>query len=363
MNGKYIKYTSNLTQPASLVKMNKNSIVLPIKTDDILKAHEAHGNDFLIFDLENIREYKDLAQYIGFKIKLADRTVKPIKYWNINGNAIKIASGAKKPEMRKYEQMCIAVSESDEQENDNIKALKLICEAFEHNFNDMFEKGILSKKKLADKKKKALGTVKLDDGTEVVSVKLLSDNLKTPMQKVANSKEETDENGDPIEINLEKPLFWISIPKQKYFKDGKKPEEVQFEDKCYEESGKPIYIHKYQAEFYDMEDFTVDTNGSKLKRIYKKLDHVDNTNIQHYLTRGTSMIGPIRLEMVSTGTITKLDIMMTGRTYLKIAEVKESVEGSYGNEEVDQFMDKYGSIASKKKSDDFDDEFDDIEDN
>lgn len=343
--------------------MNKNAIILPIKTQDILRAYEAHGNDFLIIDLESIREYKDLAQYFGFKIKLADGTVKPIRYWNINGDSIKIASGAKKPEIRKYEQMCIGVSDMDDEPNANITALKLICEAFEQNFSEMLDKGILSKKKPADKKKKALGSILLNDGSEVKTVKLLNTDYKVPMQRTANSKEETDDNGDPISITLDTPLFWISVPKKKFFSDGKKPDDVQFEDKCYAESGNPIYIHQFQAEFYDMDEFTVDSNGSRLKRIYKKLENVDNTNVHNCLTRGTSIVGPIKIEMVSTGTITKLDVMITGRTCLKIAELNESGSGYSGTEEVDEFMDKYGSITSKKKSDEFDDEFDEIEDN
>lgn len=331
--------------------MNKNIV---IKTEDILAAHAEHGNDFLILDLESMRKHQELAQYFSFKIKLASGRIESIRYWNLSGAGVTISSRVKKPEQRRFEQLCVGVSLNDTEgeESPNGTALKLICTAFEENISKWIQMGIL-----APNKPGKLSPVKLEDGTEVKPVKLLNTDIKVPMQTFATSRDELDEDGDFKQIELENPYFWLSVPKKKFYKDGKAPEQVQFDGKFYmkndgtEDRSRPIYVHEYQPEFYNIDDFTVNT--STMKRVFKKIAELDNTNIHEYLTRGSGLVGPLKLEMLATKTVCKLDIMLMGKTYLKIAESSDAEGGSQGNEEVDEFVSRYGALSIKPKNEDF----------
>lgn len=331
--------------------MNKNMV---IKTEDILAAHAAHGNEFLILDLESMRKYQELAQYFSFKIKLANGRTESIRYWNLSGAGVNISSRVKKPEQRRFEQLCVGVSlcDSEGEESPNGKALKLICTAFEENITKWIQMGIL-----ASNKPGKLSPIKLDDGTEVKPVKLLNTDLKVPMQTFSISRDEVDDDGDFKQIELENPYFWLSIPKKKFYKDGKAPEQLHYDGKYYmkndgsEDRSRPIYVHEYQPEFYNIDDFTVNT--TTMKKVFKKIPDLNNTNIHEYLTRGTDMVGPLKLEMLATKTVCKLDIMLTGKTYLKIAEASDPEGGSTGNEEVEEFAKRYGSLSIKPKNDEF----------
>lgn len=337
----------------------QNKIILT--TAQILDAHKAHGNDFIEINFESTRKFKNYAQYIDIDVKLADGTVAPVRYWKLSGNGMIVASGIKKPEQRKYEsiRLGVALQDKDGEENENVKALQLLCTAFEEKMKHLKDNNVITDDARAPRKQ--------SDGT-YRPFHLISTKIVSPMQTSAKSKE----TGDIVD--LENPYFWLSIPKKKYYKNGEvEKESVHFDDKFYsDENGqpdleRPVMTHEYGVDFYNIDDgYHHPRTG---KKIFNKLGRreggdvvLDNTNIQEYLTRNSAIVGNLKFELAVSGRQCKLDVALHGRYYVKVAEKEESAQGQ-DDESIDAFTNKYASISISSKQNeeeaDIDDAFSD----
>lgn len=180
--------------------MNANKIA--ITTAQLLEAHTTHGNDFIVINFEGMRKYKDYSQYIN----LAYDKVNPIRYWKLSNDGLVVASKLGKPEDHKYESIRMGSSLVDEnkEENENVKALQLLCTAFEEKMREYKSTNVVTDNDRAPRKQ-ADGTFR--------PVYLISTKIVTPIQTTANIRESDDT------VDLENPFFWISVSKKKFFKN------------------------------------------------------------------------------------------------------------------------------------------------
>ncbi len=329
--------------------MSANKIV--ITTAQIIEAYSVHGNDFIVINFDSCRKYKNYAQYIDIDIRLADGSVKPIRYWKLSNEGIVAGSRIRKPEQRKYESIRLGItlrSTDDDTENENAKALQLLCTAFEETMNKMKSDEVITDNS-SRVRKQADGSYR--------PFLLISTKIVTPMQLTAIDKE-TEEIKE-----LDNPFFWISIPKKKFFKNEDKKEAVQYEDKFYaDESGhpdtaRPVFIHEYAPEFYNVDDAYYHPRTGK--KTYKLLgaedsetreNRLDNTNIQDYITRGSALMGNLKFEIAVSGRQCKLDVSLYGKTYVKVAEQQESGISNEDNENIDAFSSKYSKLSMNTKT-------------
>jgi hypothetical protein len=326
-----------------------------LTTAQLLEAHATHGNDFILINFESTRKFKNFAQYIDIDVKLADGKVAPIRYWKLSNEGIQVGSRLRKPEDRKYESIRMGVGLKDEEdvENENVKALKLLCEAFEEKMKQLKNDNLITDNE-RDCRKQADGSY---HPFHLISTKVVS-----PMQTTAKDKETDDI------VDLENLFFWLSIPKKKFYRNGEVPHEaVHFEEKYYaDEAGRPdetrpIMTHLYAPDFYNVDDFYHHRQTGK--KIYKHLgapdgqeNYLDNTNIQDYLTKGSMLIGNLKFELAVSGRQCKLDVSLFGRFFVKKAD---AIMGSFEEDEdtIDAFADKFKKLTTskpKKDEEDFD---------
>lgn len=326
--------------------MSKNAKV--ITAQDVISAHEAHGNAFLVIDLESKRDFGDLASYFNLKIRTAEGDVVPIRYMSAKGEGLVVGSRLKPVEQRTYEQFSIGFSMKDDngESTPNTTALEMISNAFEAQIERLIELGAIVKK---SKKPTTMKIVKLDDGSEVKPVALASMDTIMPIQMFAKSRDEKDEDGDDMIVSLDNPLVWISVPRNKFKdKNGKVKERIPYEDKYYPGGEKRIFEDELLPQFYDIEKFDVPPNAKVLKRVYEKIP-CTNINAHEVLTRGTRLIGPLKLEMNSSVRGLKLDIALSGMTYLKQAEPYEGGV-SIDIDDIEEFNSRYGATKPKTKT-------------
>jgi len=339
-----------------------NKVVLTTK--QILEAHEAHGDDFVVIDLESTRKFKTFAQYISINIKLAEGNIVPIRYWKLSNDGIVLSSRIRSPEQRKFEAIRLGISLNDDndEENDNSQALKVLCEAVENKLNKMKEDGVITDNERAARKQ--------PDGT-YRPMHLISTKIVTPMQLVALDRE-TDEF-----VDLENPRFWISLPKKKFFKNpSEQRPSIHFEEKYYVDENnqpdinKPVMTHEYAPVFYNVDDWYHHARTGK--KVFKKLGAIneddeiiiDNTNVQEYLTKGSAIMGNLNFELVVSGRQCKLEVSLYGNCYVKHADASDGDYNNVDEDEVTAFSDKYAKLGSGNSNQQVDkiDDIDDTED-
>lgn len=330
----------------------------------MLEAYAAHGNDFVVINFDSCRKFKNFAQYIDIDIKMADGSIKGVRYWKLSNDGIVAGSRIRKPDQRKYESIRLGVTlreEDADEPNDNTKALQALCTAFEEKMNQLKRDEVITDNSSRVRKQ--------PDGTFRPFL-LISTKIVTPMQTTALDKEK-----DEIK-ELDNPFFWISIPKKKFFASGEeKKEPTQFEDKFYaDESGqpdlaRPVMIHQYAPEFYNVDDsYYNPRNGKKTFKLLGAVDsstgnnYLDNTNIQDYITRGSALMGNLKFELAVSGRQCKLDVSLYGRTYVKVAEQVESGASAEDTESIDAFSSRYSKLSGNLTADTNEDDFFDEDD-
>lgn len=324
-----------------------------ITSQDIIDAYEAHGNDCMIIDIDNLRK-TTYAQYGDIFIKKANGEIVHPRYWKLSGQGITTSSTIKEPSKRSYAQirigLCQVTTINDEQvETDNMKALKLICELYENKMNQLKDSKIITDNDKAPRKQA--------DGTQR-PVYFMSTKIVSPMDTVIIDRE-TGEAKD-----REYPYYWISVPQKRFYKaDEIKKESVHFNDQFYfdadkkaPDTTKPIMTFEYAPTFYNIDDFIHHPRTGK--KVYKKFGQVDenepnaepvfdNTNIHKYITKGTAMVGNLKFELVVAGRQAKLDISLYGSIYARQGTYSHSEEQD--DECLTEFSNRYAAINLTKK--------------
>jgi hypothetical protein len=348
--------------------MSSNSTFTPIRailtTQDILAAYEAHGDDCMIIDIDNLRK-TTYAQYGDIFIKKANGEIVHPRYWKLSGQGITTSSAIKEPSKRSYAQTRIGVCQlakiNDEQvETDNMKAMKLICELYEKQMEQLKEKKIITDNDKAPRKQ--------PDGTQR-PVYFMSTKIVSPMDTVIIDRE-TGEAKD-----REYPYYWLSIPQKRFYNaDETKKESVHFNDQYYFDADKkgpdftkPIMTFSYAPTFFNIDNFIHHPRTGK--KVYKKLGSIDddeseplldNTNIHKYLTKGTAMVGNIKFELVIAGRQAKMEISLYGSMYVRQGTYSQSEEQD--DDCLDEFSNRYANMTVTKKQVDEDLDEPDLDD-
>jgi hypothetical protein len=319
--------------------MNTDKIILT--TAQILDAHATHGDDFVVVNFESCRKHKNFAQYIDIDIKLANGVISSVRYWKLSNQGIVVGARIRKPEERKYETIRMGVALKDEQGvvNENIKALQLLCAAFEAKMKQFKMEDVVTDEESL--------SVKQKDGT-FRPFHLISTKIKTPMQGNAKNK-------DGQTVQLDVPYFWISIPKKKAYEMKDQKPSTHFDDKYYiDECGqtdykRPVMTYEFSPSFSNSEDFYHHPRSGK--KVYKRLGQVDgdeislnNSNVQDYLTKGSALLGNLKFELAVSGRQCKLEVALYGNFYVKVAEVSEGGQ-SIDEDDLDCFNNKYAGLS------------------
>lgn len=328
--------------------MSSNSTIrsVPVTTQDILDAYNAHQDDFMIIDIENLRPTQ-YAQYCKINIKRADGSIVNPSYWKLSGQGITTATPIKEPSKRCYAQLRIGLCQvtninGEDVETDNMKAMKLLCTTYENKMEQMKDNKIIT-----DSKKNVR---KQADGTNTVF--LISTKAISPMDTMVTDRD----SGEMVE--REHPFYWISVPNKRWWAaDEVQKESVHFNDQYYfdaslngPDTSRPIMTFEYQPVFYNIENwYHHPRNG---KKVYKRLGDVvpdtdgeirfDNTNIHKHLTKGSAMIGGMKFEMVVTARGAKLEICLHGQMHVRQGT------SSQEEEQDDEAIDAFSSIYSSK---------------
>lgn len=330
-----------------------------LTTQDILSGYEEHGNDFMIIDLDTIRNCA-YSQYANIYIKNADGDLISPRCWKLSGQGITTASRIREPAKRPFEAVRIGFAQIDEngEETDNMRAMHILCKVYEEKMEEFKESKLITDNSKLPRKG--------PDGL-MRPICLISTKIESPMETVREDKT----SGEMKE--LDSPFFWISLPKKRFFGNGEtQKESTHFNNQYYfdmqknaPDMTKPIMTFDYAPTFYNIEDWVCHPRlGTK---IYKKLGDVideetgeislDNTNIQNYITRGSAMVGSLKFEMVVTGRGAKLDISLYGNMYVrKGIETQSTVQD---DDCLNEFSARYTTLAiSTNKEEDIDEPFD-----
>ncbi len=295
--------------------------VLTIKTVDILEAYNAHGADFVIIDIDSIRDSK-FSQYIDPIYKLANGDlIKPSKWIMKSPEGIQISSRIRNPAERRYELIRFGVNQIDENgnENDNMRALKYVCESLELKLNELIDNKLITE----DKKR-----CKVVDG-KTRPVYFMSTKIDTPIQKERLNKDTNEYE------QLEHNYYWINLQKKRYWGTEKAPTPVQFEDAYYLDDGgnpddeRPVMIHEYNTKFFNIEKGFFNKNtGKKMYKLVGDYDSetkqttLNNTNIQNYLTNGTLLLGDLQVQIAISRTKCKVDVALGREAYIKTKPIE-----------------------------------------
>lgn len=331
---------------------------ITIKTEDIIAAYEAHGDDCIVFDFENIRKFKNYSQYIDVDIKLANGSIVGVRDWVQSG--LIVGSRIRSPDQRRYESIRLGVSYKDQEgmDNDNAKALKYLCTAFQNKMEELKAQKIVTDS--ASAKNKA--------GPPYY---LISTKWETPMQTMATDKKTSET------VILDNPMFWISIPKKKFYKDSEPRRESKVLDGKYymDDDGRtpdmerPVKTFDLAPMFHNADDFQCPPNSQR--KIYKKLgdydagintNYIDNANIQDYLTRGSAITGRLKFEVAVSGRQCKFDVSLHGYQYVKVAPAAES---EYQQDDIDiaAFASRFATIGgAQATTNSGDEDFEDYHD-
>lgn len=327
----------------SAVKSTYSTKKATLTTADILAGFEEFGDDFMVIDIDALRPSKSgFAQYGDIYIKNANGELIHPRFWKISGQGLYTCSNIAKPADRKYESVRMGISHVDEQEEeiDNMKAMKILCEVFERKLKQFKDDGIITDDKKLQRKQKN-GTMR--------PVYLLSTKIETPML----TDKEDKETGEYTE--RDHPVYYISIPKKRFYNAGETAKEsIHFNNDFYTElkEGRqvPVMSFEYQSAFYNIDDFYHHPRSGK--KIYKKLGDVDeetgetlfdNTNIQNYLTRNSVLGGALRFELIVVGRYAKLELSLYGSMYVHQGQQIQS-EG-VDDEVIDEFAERCSKMT------------------
>jgi hypothetical protein len=265
------------------------SILYP---EDIIKAYNKHGEDFITIDLSTIKENQaKTVKYCQMKIKKENgqEVVPIIKLMNLT-----VAGKIKSPQEREFEQLKVAIRRNDINtvESKFGEAMELICNTFTKKVKDMKTNGLISDDE--------------DDDNNSKNV-IIVPNCKpqTPFQKKAKNKEN-------VSINLDNPMIWLGLNFKRYSLDEEKQLEV-FENLTYKRDNKPFYIKEFDLNIYDLEK--IQNKQPQLATDNNSL--MNNSNIHKFITVNSFISGTIYMQVVMSKQSFNLNTKLSRHLYVK----------------------------------------------
>lgn len=326
-----------------------------IKPSEVISAYNKHGNDFLVIDIDNIKQSK-YAQYLKLYYKLANDKVVYAPNLHINpADGLKISKGLNDPFKRKFKKMFINVSEEEDVENENYKALKIICEAYEYQMTQLVKNNtIVDKKNLC----------KMVDGKQK-PVYINSVVCDIPMSNLKYNKETNDYEESStynFKINIPQKRFWTK------YEDEVKEDIEQFKDACYlDEDGnkqedQPVLIHTFQPKFFNAMKSSF--NPKTGKKMFEPLGEfneenrtyvLNNTNIQNFLTKGSEFVGHLKIGIQSVKLKTMLVFDLDKNICVKVKE-RQNVSEEQDFEDMEAFASKFSDASTEEKKEEQDED-------
>lgn len=313
-----------------------------ITCNDIIAAYEQHGDNFIVVDIDNKRDFKSYCNYININMMKADGEIISPIYCKMDISGIKTSSNIREPAVRQYEQIRIALRQYNELEEEtiNMKAMRILCSSYKNIIKKMVDDGIITHHKDVPRKKNGDGCIR--------PVLLISTDPKTPMQNTVVNRQTQE-----VEA-IDNPIFWINIPKKNYKKNTAPPPK-QFGDMCYKEDdgsdGKPFMVYDFDVSFYDIENQSFDPiTGKKRYGLVGEMDEdgnteLNNTNIHKFITKNTILFGSFKFGMTVSSRGAKLDISLCGANHIKQGE--DDVVETNTEEELTDFESALGLTQSK----------------
>jgi hypothetical protein len=266
------------------------SILYP---EDIIKAYNTHGDNFIIIDFTTIKENQaKTVKYCQLKIKKENgqEVVPIIKLINLT-----VAGKLKAPMDREFEQLKVALRKDDStnEESKFGEAMELICNTFSKKVKDMKTNGIINDDE--------------DDDNNNSNV-IIVPNCKpqTPLQKKAKNKEN-------MNINLDNPMIWLGLNFKRYSPDEEKQLEI-LDNLTYKRDNKPFYIKDFDLNIYDLENIV----GSKPQMaIDDQKGLMNNTNIHKFITVNSLISGTVYMQVVMSKQSFNLNTKLSRNLYVK----------------------------------------------
>lgn len=266
------------------------SILYP---EDVIKAYNAHGDNFVIIDFTTIKENQaKTVKYAQLKIKKENgqEVVPIIKFINLT-----VAGKFKIPEEREFEQLKVALRRDDI----NNKQSKL-GEATELIFNTYIKKV---------KEMKANGLInddEDDDNNNKNTIIVPNCKPQTPLQKKAKGKDNTS-------VNLDNPMIWLGLNFKRYSPDDEKNLSI-LNNISYKRDNKPFYIKDFDLNIYDLDKVV---NKKPQLAIDEEGNLMNNSNIHKFLTVNSLISGTIYMQVVMSKQSFNLNTKLSKNLYVK----------------------------------------------
>jgi len=283
----------------------------PVATDpkDIINAYNKHKEDFLIIDLNNIKEYgMKTVKYLDIKIKMADNSV-IIPYIKF----IKLQSAGKinPPAERNYEKLKIAVRRDDEGNPESIfgKAMELISETFTKKVKKMKADGVINDDEYDENNNK--------DVIIVPSCK-----PQTPLQKFAKDK-------DGVIREFANPILWFGLNNKTYKPDEEKA--LKRMDFNYKLGDLKFVVKHFDVDIYD-NDNIVDRQP-QLAMVDNEI--ISNLTIDKFITMKSQLSGLVYMQVKASKQSFNLNTKVVKSLYVRSNKSNKYSAHLFNQEELD----------------------------
>jgi len=266
------------------------SILYP---QDVIKAYNKHGDDFLNIDLSTFKENQaKTVKYCQLKIKKENgQLVNPIiKLINLT-----VAGRIKAPADREFEQLKVALRRDDDNNKESKfgEALELICNIFTKKVKEMKTNGLISDDE--------------DDESNQHNVVIVPNcKPQTPFQKKAKNKEGKN-------VDLDNPMIWLGLNFKRYNAEEEKQLSI-LDNLTYKRDNKPFYIKDFDLNIYDLEKIV-----NKQPQLAHDEDNnkMDNSNIHKFITSNSLVSGTIYMQVVMSKQSFNLNTKLSRNLYVK----------------------------------------------
>lgn len=300
--------------------MKTSGIISP---EEIFNAYNKHGEDFLIIDLNSIKEYgMKTVKYFDIKIKKEDgkEIVPKIKFMKLL-----LASKIKPPTERDYEKLKIAIRRDDEENKSSLfgKAMELICNTFTKKVKDMKANGIINDDEEDD-----------NNAPNVVIVP--SCKPQTPLQKSAKDK-------DGVLKKFDNPMLWFGLN----YNDKAPTKTLDFTYKI-DDSAK-FKVKEFDIDIYDTEKII----NKKLQLAEVDGEHINNYNIDKFVTMKSSLSGLVYMQVKASKQSFNLNTKIYNALYVKSNKYTEYSTHLFNEDELNDICGdtKNTEVDNSKKED------------